>query len=34
MPENAMKFNVDNIRIQKILGGGQTDSMVVHGIVV
>ena len=34
MPENPQKFNVDNIRIQKVLGGGQTDSKVVHGIVV
>ena len=34
MPANPAKFNVDNIRIQKILGGGQHDSIVVHGIVV
>ena len=34
MPQAANKFNVDNIRVQKILGGGIYDSEVVHGIVV
>jgi T-complex protein 1 subunit theta len=34
MPSNPVKFNVDNIRIQKVLGGGQNDSKVIHGIVV
>lgn len=33
MPENATKFNIDNVRVQKILGGGIFDSEVVHGIV-
>ena len=34
MPERANRFNVDNVRVQKILGGGIFDSEVVHGIVV
>lgn len=34
MPESANKFNVDNVRVQKILGGGIYDSEVVHGIVI
>jgi len=34
MPKNADRFNVDNIRVQKILGGGQRDSEVVQGILV
>ena len=34
MPKSATKFNVDNIRVQKILGGGILDSEVIHGIVV
>jgi T-complex protein 1 subunit theta len=34
MPEKANKFNVDNVRVQKILGGGIYDSEVVHGIVI
>ena len=34
MPENVNKFNIDNVRVQKILGGGIYDSEVVHGIVI
>jgi len=34
MPSNPMKFNVDNIRIQKILGGGSYDSKVIRGVVI
>jgi len=34
MPKNAVKFNVDNVRIQKILGGGLSDSKVIQGVVV
>ena len=34
MPESANKFNVDNIRVQKILGGGILDSEVIHGMVI
>mmetsp|Transcript_21450 Transcript_21450/g.20618 ORF Transcript_21450/g.20618 Transcript_21450/m.20618 type:complete len:503 (+) Transcript_21450:137-1645(+) len=34
MPEEAHKFNVDNIRVQKILGGTLSDSEVVHGLAV
>jgi T-complex protein 1 subunit theta len=33
-PTNASKFNIDNVRIQKILGGGLHDSQVVRGVVV
>jgi T-complex protein 1 subunit theta len=34
MPRSANRFNVDNIRVQKILGGGIQDSEVVHGVVI
>lgn len=34
MPKNKIKFNVDNVRIQKILGGGINDSQVIRGVVV
>ena len=34
MPESANKFSIDNIRVQQILGGGISDSEVVHGIVI
>lgn len=34
MPKDPNRFNVDNIRVQKILGGGQHDSEVVQGILV
>jgi T-complex protein 1 subunit theta len=33
MPRNLRNFNVDNIRVQKILGGGIHDSVVIHGMV-
>jgi T-complex protein 1 subunit theta len=32
--KKTKKLNVDNIRVQKILGGGITDSEVVRGMVV
>ena len=34
MPKSSIKFNVDNVRIQKILGGGIQDSRVIQGVVV
>lgn len=34
MPESANRFSVDNVRVQKILGGGITDSEVIHGIMI
>lgn len=34
MPKKTIKFNVDNVRIQKILGGGIGDSKVIQGVVV
>ena len=34
MPTNVQKFNVDNVRIQKILGGGTNESKVIQGVVV
>jgi T-complex protein 1 subunit theta len=33
MPKNPAAFNVDNIRIVKIMGGGLEDSDVVKGMV-
>ena len=33
MPESSTKFNVDNVRIAKILGGSIDDSSVIHGLV-
>ena len=34
MPSNCLSFSTDNVRVQKILGGGIYDSEVVHGMVV
>lgn len=34
MPDNPTKFNVDQVRVQKILGGTINDSKVIHGMVV
>jgi T-complex protein 1 subunit theta len=34
MPKNNGKFNVENVRTQKILGGSIHESMVVHGMVL
>lgn len=34
MPNNVHKFNIDNVRIQKVLGGGIHESEVVHGMVI
>ena len=34
MPTDAKKFNVDNVRVQKILGGTINDSQVIHGMVI
>ncbi|CDW73272.1 UNKNOWN [Stylonychia lemnae] len=34
MPENPTKFNVDQVRVQKVLGGTINDSQVIHGMVV
>jgi T-complex protein 1 subunit theta len=33
MPTNPVAFNVDNIRVVKIMGGGLEDSDVVKGMV-
>src|SRR5271154_6851799 len=33
MPKNPTAFNVDNIRVVKIMGGGLDDSDVVKGMV-
>ncbi|KAG0566798.1 hypothetical protein KC19_7G088700 [Ceratodon purpureus] len=33
-PKNPMNFNVDNVRVVKILGGGINDSQVVRGMVL
>ena len=34
MPNDSSKFNVDAVRVQKILGGTIADSQVIHGMVV
>jgi len=34
MPNDVNKFNVDSVRVQKILGGTINDSKVVHGMIV
>ena len=34
MPSRIGSFSTDNVRVQKILGGGIFDSEVVHGMVV
>ena len=33
-PENATRFNIDNVRVQKVLGGGILDSEVLHGVMI
>jgi T-complex protein 1 subunit theta len=33
MPKNPTAFNIDNIRVVKIMGGGLEDSNVVKGMV-
>lgn len=34
LPQNAESFNVDNIRVCKVLGGGVSDSFLVRGFVL
>lgn len=34
MPKNPANFNVDNVRVVKIPGGGAGDSRVLKGVVV
>ena len=34
MPNDPSKFNVDAVRVQKVLGGTINDSVVIHGMVV
>ncbi|KAI3471441.1 hypothetical protein Pfo_029583 [Paulownia fortunei] len=33
-PKNPLNFNVDNVRVAKLLGGGLHDSIVVRGMVL
>lgn len=33
MPENASAFNVDSVRVVKVMGGNLLDSTVVKGMV-
>ncbi|PIA14748.1 chaperonin-containing T-complex theta subunit Cct8 [Coemansia reversa NRRL 1564] len=33
MPKDHTRFNVDNVRVVKIMGGGLSQSRVVHGMV-
>ncbi len=34
VPKNTANFNVDNVRVVKIAGGGAHDSRVVKGVVI
>ena len=34
MPKNAFNFQVDNVRVVKILGGNLFESTVIHGMVI
>lgn len=34
LPRDVKNFNVDNIRVAKILGGSLSDSVVVHGLAL
>jgi T-complex protein 1 subunit theta len=34
LPADASRFNVDNVRVAKVLGGGITDAQVVRGLVL
>jgi len=33
LPKNPKNFNVDNVRVAKILGGGISDTSVIKGFV-
>jgi len=33
LPDDSSKFNVDNVRVSKLLGKGVTDSVVINGLV-
>lgn len=33
-PKNPANFNVDNVRVAKLLGGGLNNSLVVRGMVL
>lgn len=33
-PKNPVNFNVDNVRVAKLLGGGLRNSTVVRGMVL
>ena len=33
-PKTANRFNIDNVRVAKVLGGGIMDSEVLHGVMV
>jgi|JI9StandDraft_1071089.scaffolds.fasta_scaffold111475_1 T-complex protein 1 subunit theta len=34
MPADVKTFNVDNIRVAKVLGGSLSDSVVIHGLAI
>ena len=34
LPKSGKRLNIENVRVQKILGGGIGDSEVIHGHVV
>ena len=33
-PKNALNFNVDNVRVAKIVGSSLHENQVVHGMVI
>lgn len=33
-PKNPTNFNVDNVRVSKLLGGGLHNSLIVRGMVL
>lgn len=34
LPENPYNFNVDSVRVQKVLGGGLIDTKLIKGLVI
>ena len=33
-PKNPANFNVDNVRVAKLVGGGLNNSSIIHGMVL
>jgi len=34
LPEDPSRFNIDNVRVCKVLGGGVEDTVVVRGFAL